>query len=273
MHVGRQPIVLWPFVVRVLRERWRGLAGWIGGLVALITIQVSVYPTIRDSREGWSELTEQFPEAFRKMFRMQDYTSPVGYLSTELFSFMIPLIFIGLATTWGARAGAEEEENGTADVLLSLPLSRRSILATRMMCTVFVIACTLLIATAALWVGTYIVNMNIAVAHILQASIACGLLAMVFGGFAVALASWSGRRGVGLGAGLGLAIAAFVLYSLAPLVTALEHLLPVNPFEWTIGKTPLQDGLDPIWSVVALGVSFLLAGVAVIAYKRHDISQ
>lgn len=273
MHIASQPVVLRPLVVRVLGERWRGLAGWIGGLVALITIQVSVYPTIRDSREGWSELTEQFPEAFRKMFRMQDYTSPVGYLSTELFSFMIPLIFIGLATTWGARAGAEEEESGTADVLLSLPLSRSSVLTTRMMSTVFVIACTLLIATAALWAGTDIVDMDVAVSRILQASIACGLLAMVFGGFSVALASWSGRRGVGLGTGLGLAIAAFVLYSLAPLVSALEPLLPINPFEWTIGKTPLQDGLDPLWSVVALGVSFLLAGVAVLAYKQHDISQ
>jgi ABC-type transport system involved in multi-copper enzyme maturation permease subunit len=273
MRIAKQQMVLWPLTERVLRERWKGLAGWIGGLVALITIQVSVYPTIRDSREGWSELTEQFPEAFRKMFRMQDYTSPVGYLSTELFSFMIPLIFIGLAATWGARAGAEEEENDTADVLLSLPLSRSSILATRMMSTALVIVCTLLITTGVLWAGTNIANMDVAVSRILQASIACGLLAMVFGGFAVAFATWSGRRGVGLGAGLGLAIAAFVLYSLAPLVSALEHLLPINPFEWTISKTPLQDGLDPLWSVVAAAVSLVLGGVAAVAYQRHDIAS
>ena len=273
MSADKPRLVLLPLVQRVLRERWKGLSGWISGLIALITIQVSVYPTIRDSREGWSDVTEQFPEAFRKIFRMQDYTSPVGYLSTELFSFMIPLIFIGLATTWGARAGAEEEEMGTADVLLSLPVSRSSILRTRMVGALLVICATTMITTSALWIGTTIVNMDVAVSQILQAATACGLLAMIFGSLSVAVAAWSGHRGVGLGTGLGLAIATFVLYSLAPLVSALEHLLPINPFDWTIGKSPLQEGLDPLWSGVSGAFSLALSGIALWAYQHHDIAS
>lgn len=273
MHIDSHRFMLWPLALRVVRERWKGLAGWTGGLVALITIQVSVYPTIRDSREGWAELTEQFPEAFRKMFRMQDYTSPIGYLSTELFSFMIPLIFIGLATSWGARAGAEEEEMGTADVLLSLPISRTAILVTRILTTALVLCATTAVTTGALWMGTDIVNMNIAVHQILQAAISCGLLALVFGALSAVLAAWSGRRGVGLGTGLGIAIVAFVLYSLAPLVSALDRFLPINPFEWTIGKSPLSDGLHPWWSAASIVVSAIFVAITVFGYQRHDISN
>lgn len=268
-----QEIVLWPLAERVLRERWKGLLGWIGGVVALIAIQVSVYPTIRDSRASWSEVTDQFPEAFRKMFRMEDYTSPVGYLSTELFSFMIPLIFIGLATTWGARAGAEEEETGTADVLLSLPVSRRSILTTRMVATCLVVGLLTAATTASLVIGTKMVNMQVAIGRILESAIACAILSLVFGGLSVAVAAWSGHRGIGLGTGLGLAIAMFVLYSLAPLVSGLEHLLPLNPFEWTIGKTPLANGVDPLWSAIAIAVIVMLACVAIVAYNRHDFAS
>ena len=258
---------------RVLRERWKGLVGWSLGLIALVGIQVSVYPTIRDSRQDWSDITEQFPEAFRKMFRMEDYTSPTGYLTTELFSFLIPMIFIGLATTWGARAAAEEEENGTADVLLSLPVSRTSILATRMMAMIFTVVLLTAVTTGSLLVATTVIDMPVGVVNIIQASVSCALLSLVFGGIAVGASAWTGHRGIGLGAGLGVAIAAFVLYSLAPLVAFIEHLLPANPFQWTLGQTPLTDGIDPAKSAVSVAVALSFAALAIIGYKRHDISS
>ncbi len=260
-------------LTRVLRERLRGLAGWSFGLVALIAVQVSVYPTIRDSRKGWSELTEQFPEAFRKMFRMEDYTSPTGYLTTELFSFMVPLIFIGLATTWCARAGAEEEENKTADILMTLPISRSSVLMTRVSATLSTLAGMCILSTVALTVGTSVVDMNVSSLQILAASLACALVSLVFGGLSLLTSTWSGRRGVGLGTGLGLAIAMFVTYSLAPLVGFFDRLLPINPFQWTIGQRPLEDGLDPAATTVTLAVFLACVSASVAVFRNHDFSS
>jgi ABC-2 type transport system permease protein len=258
-------------VVRVLRERWRGLCGWAFGLVSLVSLQVSVYPTIRDSRKGWSDLTNDFPEPLRKILRMEDYTSPTGYLSMELFSFMFPLIFIGLATTWGARAGAEEDENRTADILFSLPVSRSSILLSRLAAVVVVlvgIGCASVISLA---VGTRLIDMKVGLAGLTAASLSCALLSVVFGSVSLAGSCWSGRRGVGLGAGLGLAIACFVTYSLAPLVTFFDRLLPLNPFQWTIGQRPVTDGLDPISNSVALAVSLAFVTVASLVNNRRDV--
>lgn len=266
-------VFLTPLSRRVLHERWKGLIGWIVGVMSLVAIQVSVYPTIRNSRKGWSDVTEQFPEAFRKIFRMEDYTSPTGYLTTELFSFMIPLIFIGLTSTWAARAMSEEEENGTADILLTLPITRSSIGFTRVLTTIAVVGFLIAVTSASLIVGTEIVVMDVGLMRIVEASTACGLLSLPFGGIAALLASLTGRRGVGLGGGLGVAIAAFVLYSLAPLVSFLEHLLPVNPFEWTIGQTPLANGLDPWLAMVTLVVAGVLFAGAFIGYDRRDISS
>ena len=266
------PRFLSPLAHRVLRERWKGVVGWILGVISLITIQVSVYPTIRDSRKGWSDVTEQFPEAFRKIFRMEDYTSPTGYLTTELFSFMIPLIFIGLTTTWAARSTSEEEENGTADLLMSLPISRSSILLTRLITMLGVVCALVMTTTAALIAGTEIVDMEVGAIRIFQATLACGLISLPFGGLAVVLSATSGRRGVGLGGGLGTAIAMFVFYSLAPLVSFLENLLPLNPFEWTIGQRPLVSGLDVRYCSVTAAVSCTLFGIAFYVFEHRDIS-
>lgn len=256
---------------RVLRERWKGLAGWATGLVLLVTVQVSVYPTVRDSREDWSDVTDQFPEAFRKIFRMEDYTSPAGYLSTELFSFMVPLIFVGLACTWAARAGAEEEENGTADILLSLPVSRASVLLTRLAGVLVTLLGMSVVTIAALMIGTRAVSMGIGTAGLAAASCACAVLGLVFGGVSVAAAAWTGRRGVGLGAGLGLAIALFVTYSLAPLVRFFDGILLANPYQWTIGQSPLSDGLDSLMILVTLLVAAALCVMAVQGSSRRDI--
>ena len=256
---------------RVMRERWRGLAGWAGGLVLLVAVQVSVYPTVRDSREDWSDVTDQFPEAFRKIFRMEDYTSPAGYLSTELFSFMVPLIFVGLACTWAARAGAEEEENGTADILLSLPVSRLSVLLTRLAGVIVTLAGMSALTLAALVAGTRAVSMEVGTSGLAAATAACAALGLVFGGVSVAASAWTGRRGIGLGAGLGLAIALFVTYSLAPLVGFFDTVLPVNPYQWTIGQSPLSDGMDPALTTVALVVTLLLCTLAGAGFSRRDI--
>ena len=256
---------------RVLAERAKGLFGWSFGLVAIVALQVSVYPTIRDSQEGWSDLTEQFPEAFREILRITDYTTPTGYIATELFTFVLPIIFIGVGAAWGARSAAEEEENGTADLLLALPVSRGSVLATRVVTTWCVLVALAALLTVSLVTGTRLAGMGVSVAHIAAGAVSLMLLGAVFDAVALLAGSLSGRRGVAIGASLGIAIAAFVLYSLAPLVTTFDALMPANPFQWTLGSRPLTDGLDPAYVAGATGTVASLVGLSFMAYSRRDV--
>ena len=260
-----------PLLARVLRERWRGLAGWATGLIALVAVQVAVYPTIRDSQKDWSDLTEQFPEAFRKILRMQDYASPVGYLTTELFSFMVPLILIGISCSWAARAGAEEEENGTADILMSLPISRRSILLTRLMASTLAVAMVSAAGIIMLVVGTNVAGMDVSIPGLVAATLACAVLGAVFGSVSVAAAAWTGRREVGLATGLGMAIPLFVAYSLAPLVGFFDDVLFLNPYQWTIGQSPLVNGMDPALTVVSLLAAALFSALGLAGFTHRDI--
>ena len=255
---------------RVVRDRRKGLLGWALGIVGIIAVQVSVYPTIRSSQQGWADLTEQFPEAFQKIFRMSDYTSVPGYLSTELFSLVLPLIFVGVAATWGARAAAEEEELGTADVLMALPVSRASVLASRVAATVVVLASLAVLVVVALGVGTRAADMSISLVRIGNGAFSLLLLGLVFASLALAVASSTGRRGAALGTAVATAIAAFVLYSLAPLVDTFDAVLPLNPFQWTVGTSPLVNGTDAGYTVTALAVTTALTAWSARAFGRRD---
>lgn len=254
-----------------LRDHVRGIIGWALGLVGIIVIQLSVYPTVRSSAKDWSDTIETFPEVFKKIFRMSDYTSEVGYLSTELLSFVIPFIFIGLGSSWGARLTSEEEEGGTADILLSLPVTRRSVVFTRFAAATGVLLAVCTVMTVSLAVGGRLLDFSIALRYYVAAAVVLFLLGWMSMALAAAVGALTGRRGVALGAALSTALLAFVLYSLAPLVGFLDDINPGNPFQWTIGSAPLSSGLSAGYCVLALLVSLIGITATFAAFERRDI--
>lgn len=265
-------MIRWPLVGAALRDHRRGMAGWTLGLVALVVVQLSVYPTIRDSSEGWSSLTEQFPEVFKEMFRIADYASESGYLSTELFSFVVPFMFAAIGATWGARLATEDEENGTADIVLSLPVERHEYLVSRLVAAVAALCLSGFGFVATLAVGARILDMSIAVSRFVVATVVLVFVGLVFMSFALVLGAWTGRKAIALGVTTGLVIATFIAYSLAPLVGWLDALGPFNPMQWTIGSQPLLDGFD--WGYGWRSISMALAATAIAfpLWARRDIS-
>ena len=91
-------------VAKSLRDLRRGFAWWVVGLGSYVALIASVYPTIRDNPE-LDKLVESYPEALRAFIAFGgqlDFTSPAGYLGSELFSFMIPALFLVAAVGNGA---------------------------------------------------------------------------------------------------------------------------------------------------------------------------
>lgn len=254
------------------RDHWRGIASWAGGLIAIAAIQLWVYPSIRESSEGVSEMIESLPQALQEVFRMTDYTSGAGYLNVELFSFMVPLILIAVGVTWGAAATADEERRGTADILLSLPVSRARVIVTKMIATAVVLLGLCVVLTATLAIGTRLVDIDVPLANLFAASFSCALLGMLYASIGFLIGALVGRPGIATGAGFALAIAAFVLYSLAPLVDTFDAVTPVNPFQWALGFDPMVNGLAVSNIGWLVGSSIVLLAASVLAFNRRDIS-
>jgi ABC-2 type transport system permease protein len=264
-------MVCWPIVRRTLRSHRRGIFGWTLGILALVIIQLAVYPTIRSSATDWSSLTDQFPDAFKKMFRMEDYASERGYLSTELLSFTLPFIVIGLGCTWGARLVTEEEELATADIMLSLPISRTTYITSRFIAAATVMVFALTVFTVALLIGTRWLGMSIPVHQYVSAAFSLLCIGLLMMTLAAALGAWIGKRSGALGISMATAIALFVLYSLGPLVDFLDKLIPYNPMQWTIGSAPLFDGTSLGYTVAIVAVIAPCVAATYVLFDRRDI--
>ena len=112
-----------PIWMRTVRDQRRALLGWSLGVAALVFVMALVWPTVRDMKDI-QKFLDNYPEALRKLFRLDSYGTGAGYLNSELYSLMVPAIFLVFSIARGARLVAGEEEDGTLDVLVCVAPSR-----------------------------------------------------------------------------------------------------------------------------------------------------
>ena len=197
-HRGRQGLTL---MRATLVGRWRGLLAWTIGLVGIVVLQLSVYPSVADSAAGMQALVDAWPESLRSAFGLDEYGTGPGYLNSELFSFVVPLALIAIALGAAAAATAGEEERGTADLLLAQPIDRGTLLLSRAAALVLSVTLAATVTAVAIGVGSPMVDLELPTADLVAATAMTTLLAILFGFFGLLLGAATGHRAGGLGVG------------------------------------------------------------------------
>jgi len=257
---------------KTLLDDRRALVWWGAGLALLVAMMVSLYPSIHDN-PGLTKLVQDLPKAAKGLLSFGgefDYSTPAGYLGRELFSFTVPLLFLIVGITSGARAIAGEEEVGTLDLLLSLPLSRRRLALDKLGALALELFGLAFVLWLALVAGARGAGMHIAVWNLASATLAALLLGLAFAGVAFLLGAAGLRRAAAAGAAGALAVAAYFVNGLTPLVSWLAPLQKTSPFYWYSAGDALRTGLDAHLSLLL--VLFALASAASLAaFDRRDV--
>jgi ABC-2 type transport system permease protein len=257
-----------------LRDLRRGFAWWSLGLVGLAAMMVSVYPSVRDNA-ALNKLVENYPQALKGFFGLTgqlDFTSAAGYLGTELFSFVVPLLLLIAAVAAGSNAIAGEEERGTLELLLSLPVSRRRVTLEKLAALATESVALGLVLWLGLWIGAKIAGMHISAAHLAAATASAVALAVAYGAIALLVGCATGRRGLAIAVSAAAAVAAYLVDSLAPLAHAANTLRPLSPFYHYGGVEALRHGLEPLHLLVLLGIAVVATAGAVVAVERRDLA-
>jgi ABC-2 type transport system permease protein len=258
--------------LKTLWDYRRSLVWWGLGIVALIALYGAIYPTVRDLPDI-DELLEGYPDALKAFIGASDgldFSSAEGYLQTEAFSFMLPLLFLFFGIGAGAAAIAGEEERGTMELLLATPLPRRRLLLEKAAAVSVALVGLATVTWLALWLAALAFGLEISAGRLLAASVSLLLLGLVFTMLTLLAGAATGSRGLAIATGAGLALAAYVLDSLAALVEELEAVQPLSPFYLYDAAQPLRDGLDPAHAAALLALSLVLAALAAPAFARRD---
>jgi beta-exotoxin I transport system permease protein len=260
--------------VRLLSSELRlqrvSLPIWTISVLLLVLMIVAVYPSIRDD-PSLNSIYESLGPSAQGLLGGSDLTSPVGYLSTQVFAFFLPIVLLVFGLGRGAASVAGEEEGRTLDLLLAQPVTRRSAYLQK----AAAVAVGIGLLTVASWLPIVALNdavkFDLPVSQTLAVCVQMGLFVLGLSLAAQAIAAVTGRRIIGLAAVAGYGFVSYLVYGLADAVPALKHAEPLSLWRWYLGNDPLATGFG--WPELAvLGAVVLLALVAgVLLFERRDL--
>ena len=260
---------------RLVRDRRRSLLWWSVGIVGLVLFTVALFPSLK-GEESFNEVIEQMPEALRAMFGLDTaipLTSPPGYLQGRLFGSMLPLLLIVFGIGLGARAIAGSEQDGTLELLLANPVTRRAVVIERYLAmvgmlagltTVFAVSLVVLAVPFGALEDVPLTGLAGAVAGVYGISLLHATLA-----FGVGAAT--GRRALALSSATVVAVVGYLLQGLLGLSDAIRPLRFVSPWHWYLGRNMLAQGVAPDAIVVPLLLSAVIFAAGAAAFLRRDL--
>ena len=260
-----------PVFARTIRDRRRFLLWWCLGMGLFVVSQVSFYPSMTRS-DALRDYLEQAPE-WMKMFTggETDIVSPVGYMNSQFFYLMLPLLLFIVAIGLGSDALAGEEGRGTLDLLLSAPISRARLVLERWA------AMNLLLGTIA---GAFLatamasaaaVNMGISFQKMAEATFAAFLLASLVGTFSMGVGAATGNRGLSIALGSVLGLASYLLDSLGLMVRSLAPWRKASVYYYYSANNILAKGLRASHVLVLAGGVALLLLCTMDSFRGRDV--
>ena len=259
----RTPWLLHNVLGESLWTRRRSVWAWAGGLVILLLLTFAAWPTFERDSAAISDMISAMPKEMFAMFGMTDPDSlatSAGFVSSRTYQSVGPIVMMIFAI--GAVSGliAKEESRGQLDMVLSNPVSRRWVLlekAGAIAVLTLLIGLTLTVFGLA---GNAIWGTDLNIANILAANAGLVLLALCFGGIAIAVWSLLGS-GPAIGVTAAIGATAWFLNGLGAIVDGLAPLRVLSPFYWYLGNTaPLAKGFEAqyllLLLVATLGTAF-----------------
>jgi ABC-2 type transport system permease protein len=256
-------------LTKTLRDQRRSVVGWVCGLSFLVLLTVAFWPSV-EGDPSLSDFTEDLPEGPQAVVG-SDISSPEGYLNSQLFTFMLPLLIAVLAIGKAAGTLAGEEQSGQLELLLSQPVTRASTVIEKGT-AVFGVVAVVVLATFLVTVGGVAAfGMDVGVSDLVAAHLGLALLGFVFAGLALLAGAVTGRRGTAIAAASVAAAAFYVIAAFAPLVDPIEGLQYVSPWNWAFRTDAIAEGptLAGLVGLAALAVALL--GAARWRFDLRDV--
>lgn len=257
---------------------WRrriSLLWWSLGLILAVALVAVSYPAVRDN----SELDKTFrglPPSVQAMLGLDPanaLTSPVGYLNSQFYANLFPIVLLVFSIGLASWAIAGDEGAGTLELLLANPVSRVRLALERAGFLVFMLALITLVAVVALVLLAPRVDLTngLSLDHIVAATVATGLMSLVFAAVAFAVGAATGNRSVAVASAAAAALAGFIVEGLGAQVTLLKAAREISPWHWLLQSEPLRYGWTAEASLLPLGIALALMVFGTLAFVRRDL--
>jgi ABC-2 type transport system permease protein len=261
-------IIFW-----TLKQKRNSTIWWSLSISIFLFINMIFYPSFKNDADELQKSFENLPDAALQLLGgSSDFFSPIGYINSQVFFIMLPMILGILAIALGAGLLAREEQDKTIESLLSRPVSRSKLLSSKALSGILVLFIVTLVGLITTIVTAKIVDLEVGTSALIQATSVCFLLTVSFGAIAYLLTATGKARGASIGVATFVALGGYIIGSLAGTVSWLSAPSKLFPFHYYQSEAILRGtyNWNNLWYFV--GVIFLCAGLSWFAFRRRDLA-
>lgn len=269
----------WPQTVAVyaqqLRDRRRALLWWSVGVVGLALMIVAFWPSV-EGNTAYDDVMADLPESVRSLMGAGgdlSLASPAGYLNSQWYATMLPIVLLVYGIGAGAAVVAGAESDGSLEELLDGPVTRREVALGRLKAVGTLVVVLALVSFVAVTVPALPLGLydGLAWADVVAANVAVLVLVLLHTSLAFSVGAATGHKAVALGTASSVAVVGYLFFGIGSSVEGLSLLADLSPWDWAIGSPPVLEGFDVRMLVPGLVLTAVFPLVGIWRFERRDL--
>lgn len=261
---------MWNLLTKELSARRGAIVGYGLGLALWGWAIMALFPSMAEQFGGI-----EFPDFYKAFGDISHLGTLEGWLPLELFEW-VPLVLGILAITAGTAVLAGEEDSGTLELLLSLPLARWQLVVVKTLVLALTALIVLLLMFLGLWLGFIGVQdqieTNLTVTDLLRASLNGWPIVMLLTALSLFLGAYlPHRRHAAVGVTLYLVVS-YLIHTLGNVSEKIEPLQPYFPFHYYASQEALKGQWVNGNPWLLLGVAGILLALALVSFQRRNVT-
>jgi ABC-2 type transport system permease protein len=255
------------------QRRWY-IFWWALGVAVYMALVVGAYPPFRDQAASFNTTFNQLPATVKSLVAdTNNLFSPVGYLSSNAYYFMLPIIFSVLGIGLGSSLIARDEQDHTLELLLSRPVSRGAVLAGRALAGLGILLGVMVVTSAVTVLFAALIHLHIPLMSLAWATAMSALLSLIFGSLAFMLTAFGkAARSASVGIAALLLLASYLFTSLSGTVHWLRWPAKLLPYNYYHPSEILNGNASWHGAIGMVGAILVLAIISFIGFRRRDIN-
>lgn len=248
---------------------------WSIAVIGFILLNLVFYPTFKDQAAELDKSLSQLPESAKALFAgSSDFASPVGYLNSQIFFLMLPMLLTILTIGLGSSIVAKEEREGTIELLLARPVSRNKLLLSKSIASIVILIIVSTMAFLSIAITIKIVDLTVPIRYISIATLSAVILALCFGSIAFMLTMLSkGSKAASIGIATFIAFGGYIIASLSTTVDWLKTPSKVFPAYYYKPEDILRGNIDWRYLLFPLVIIIISAIVSWWSFNNRDIGN
>lgn len=248
------------------------IIGWAIGLVLYAGFIILLFPQFIEPMQNINFADIPLYEAFGDF---SDLASFEGFFVTQLLGYLPILLGVyGIMAGVGALAG--EEDEGTLELILTLPLKRWQLVTAKASAIALVMLIILIIMGVSNGLFLEMIRSQIETeatfASVMMATVAAWPLCVFFAMFGLLLGAYLPNRKVGNIVGIVTVIYTYFGNNLGSLMEILEKTQPFMPFYYYQGRDILDNGIAWGDAMILLAAAAICLLCAILSFQRRNVT-